>query len=126
MSCLTGITQCLQFYLCNGYCQTLHEAAHNGDTYSIKQLLRAGHSIDRQDDDGDTALIISARRGFTAIVELLLERSADKNIKNNSNETAQSVARTEYIKTLFAPPMELNSIPEEMRPKDTSKNKLYV
>ena len=43
--------------------------------------------------DGDTVLILAAKKGSKAIVELLLANKADPNIKNKDGKTALGIAK---------------------------------
>lgn len=57
-------------------------------TTSLRTLLDAGADINLADEDGDTALIISAFRGDVEAVEFLLENDADIMHFNNENINA--------------------------------------
>jgi len=48
--------------------------------------------VDFQDINGNTALMIAAGQGFSDIAYLLLERGANKDIKNYNNETAYDLS----------------------------------
>ena len=53
------------------------------DRYDIANvLLRHGAKVNVQDKHGHTALGIAVLNGFTGIVDLLLQKNADINVKN--------------------------------------------
>ena len=60
---------------------------------TIKMLLDRGANINHQSKDGDTALIEAAKLDRMRAVCLLLERDADRNIKNNENKTALDISK---------------------------------
>jgi ankyrin repeat protein len=55
---------------------------------SLELLLKAGADIDLKEADGDTALIVAARRGDKDCVQFLLEEGADIMVTNNNDENA--------------------------------------
>jgi len=59
----------------------------------IKALLNAGASVATPTPDGDTALHCAARRGWIALVMVLLEANADINARNGKQETPLDVAQ---------------------------------
>ena len=60
-----------------------------GDVQECRDLIDGGGiDIDEQDDDGDTALMNAASFGPPALVEMLLEKEADKELRNNEGKTA--------------------------------------
>ncbi|MCJ1244864.1 hypothetical protein MMC30_002065 [Trapelia coarctata] len=67
----------------------LHQAAEClSDSAMIQLLLKHKTDINSQNDSGDTALIIAARRGTEGIARELLAFGADANIKNQARGTA--------------------------------------
>lgn len=67
----------------------------------IQGLIDHGAEIDTLDTDGNTVLIHASQLGRTSIVEHLLERGADKNIRNDQNETALDVTKNDKIERLL-------------------------
>ena len=60
----------------------LHNAASNGNTESVRQLLlQAGTEVDCRNTIGRTPLMVAARHGNLAAVKLLLEAGAGVNLK---------------------------------------------
>lgn len=59
---------------------------------SLELLLKAGAGIDLREADGDTALIVAARRGDKDCVQFLLDEGADIMILNNDGENAIQAA----------------------------------
>jgi len=58
--------------------QSLLDAASNGSTDVVRQLLEKGGNIEaRRSDNGSTPLLIAARCGHTEVVRLLLDKGAD-------------------------------------------------
>ena len=65
--------------------KTLPEAALAGNITSVKSLLKAGADINKQDKNGNTALINAARYGHDIIVRLWLKRKNDAKTKKRTN-----------------------------------------
>ncbi len=57
-------------------------------TKTVQVLLEAGADVDVKDEDGWTALMWAADRGYTNIVEALIKAGADVNAKDNDGYTA--------------------------------------
>ena len=60
-----------------------------GQLYSpetIKNLFGKDFGIDEQDENGRTALMYSAMWGSPSVMKFLLEKDADKTLKDNNNE----------------------------------------
>lgn len=74
----------------------LHFACQNDDLEFATQLLRAGADIDAQDDFGNTPLIRAMMnfRGDGSLIEFLLQKGAEKNIKNNRGISPLELAET--------------------------------
>ena len=70
----------------------LIEAADDGNTALIEDLLDRGADIEARDDDGWNALMSASYYGQVAVVELLLDRGADIEARSNSGNTALSWA----------------------------------
>ena len=64
-------------------------AAETGSLYMVQDLLNHGAAVNLKDDDGDTALTLAQKRGFTKIVQLLISRGA--------RTTAHAVARRRTV-----------------------------
>ena len=60
----------------------------NNDIQSIKNYIKSGYDLNKQDNDGDTALIDAAYLNNIEIVKLLLEYGADVNKQNIIGYTA--------------------------------------
>jgi ankyrin repeat protein len=57
-------------------------------------LLVAGADVNSQDPNtGDTPLMIAARTGRPDVVDFLIEKDANKHLKNKNRETALSIAQ---------------------------------
>ena len=82
----------------NGW-NALHNAAYSGRFDCIGILINSGIDVNSKVDyDDDTALSFAAAFGYTEIVELLLNRGADINIRNSANRTALTYAvRNKHI-----------------------------
>lgn len=73
----------------------LHVAVTMGSIPSVRTLLkdeRIKQSIDRRNNWGETALILSATRGDPHIAFILLEKGSNREAKDNWNHTAHEVA----------------------------------
>src|SRR5499426_2435582 len=66
----------------------LVEAAARGSVQGVRDLIAAGADLNQRDENGITALIISAYAGNVEIVRLLLALKANPNVANNDGETA--------------------------------------
>jgi ankyrin repeat protein len=62
-------------------------AAFKNNREIVKILLNSGANIDRQSNDGDTALIKAAFKNNHNIIELLLSKGADKSILNKEGKS---------------------------------------
>lgn len=60
--------------------------------------MSRGADIDAKDENEETALLVAARNGYTAIVELLVDKGADLETKNVHGKTALRLA-TKYRHT---------------------------
>lgn len=60
----------------------LMEAAKQGHIESVKALLKAGADVNLRDDYDDTALTWATGKCHTAIVQVLIDKSADVNAQN--------------------------------------------
>ena len=66
----------------------LFYAIENSNIENVKFLLSRGSSVNIQDMNGYTPLILASFFGEKALVSLLLKNKANPNIKNNLGETA--------------------------------------
>lgn len=77
----------------------LLEALKSGDVSKVSNLIKAGASVNLQDDRGNTALMLASSTlgpyggsytiaAFTDIVELLLNNGAEPNLQSNVGDTA--------------------------------------
>ena len=57
-------------------------AARNGDLVTVKQAIEAGIDVDAKSAYGATALFFACDRGHEEVVNFLLEKGADPNIKD--------------------------------------------
>ena len=61
----------------------LIQAATNGDTATVQQLLDQGANIEAKAENGGTALIWAANEGKTGVMKLLLEKGANIDASND-------------------------------------------
>ena len=72
----------------------LHLAASNGMDNSVIYLLSLGVNPNLQDKFGCTALHYAVKKNYTRIIKKLLQKGADKDIKDNKkNQTAVMMAK---------------------------------
>ena len=64
-------------------------AAQTGSLSMVQDLLNHGAAINLKDDDGETALTLARKRGYTKIAQLLIGRGA--------RTTAHAVARRRTV-----------------------------
>ncbi len=83
----------------------LLNAAFNGDTAKIQDLLDKGANIEARSRDGSTALIAAAGNGKAEAVKLLLDKCASIEARDNDGETAlfsaARYAKPEVVKLLL-------------------------
>jgi len=68
-------------------------AAGQGCTGCLEQLLRAGTPVNARLDHDLTLLMWSAGYGQEAAARLLLERGADRSLRDDRGKTAADIAR---------------------------------
>ena len=73
----------------------LIDAAERGDLARVRELLDAGVDVDRARSDGVTALVAAAYPGRVEVARLLLERGADPNHEDSSEQSAFLIATSE-------------------------------
>jgi len=71
----------------------LHYAASSPSPQPVRWLLEQGAVVDARAPNGNTALMLAARYGHEASVDLLLARGADRRLRNALNDTAADSAR---------------------------------
>jgi ankyrin repeat protein len=86
----------LHWLLCHGariYKYSLHIALRKCDLQILVLLLRYGAHIDTQDPDGNTILHLAVYYKLPDLVPFLLDRGADRNIKNNRGYTPEQLLK---------------------------------
>jgi hypothetical protein len=90
----------------------LIEAVKSGNSEEVKELIESGAEINQEDKQGWTPLSWAAARGNLAVVELLLQNSADPLRVGNDLRTAQMIAlaagHAEVVKRLRQAEAEAN------------------
>jgi len=76
----------------NGY-TPLHWMAILGDVQGVSLLLEAGAAIDAADNEGNTPLHEAVRSRQHLVVRLLVDRGANKTLRNAPGYTAVELAR---------------------------------
>jgi ankyrin repeat protein len=83
----------------------LLDAAHNGDTAAVEQMLAKGVGIDARGKDGLTALIAASAIGKIDIMKLLLGKGASIDLRDDRGDTALHyavmVSNVEEVKLLL-------------------------
>ncbi len=64
----------------------------------IYEVIRQSQSIDAQTEDGITALMFASKANSTELVKLLLDKGADKNIKNDAGKRAKDFTRDSELR----------------------------
>ena len=72
------------------------DAAKYGKDDIVRIFINAGADIDHRNENGDTALILSAKEGHWETFKTLIEFGADIHIKNKVGDTAHMVAEKYY------------------------------
>ncbi len=76
--------------------KALLDAASQGRTSSVQELVGKGAPLETRDKDGRTPLLLAAQHGHAATVQLLLEKGADAAATDRSGATA-------WVLAMFAP-----------------------
>jgi len=71
----------------------VHYAAIGPNTQVLTVLLERGADIDARAPNGSTPLMMAARYGAEDSVKLLIRRGADKELRNDRNQSALDMAR---------------------------------
>ena len=66
----------------------LMQAALDGNTERVKELIHRGADINQRDDNGRTALMFAVINMHYETMKVLLEYGADVNVKSNEGGTA--------------------------------------
>jgi ankyrin repeat protein len=69
-------------------------AAERGNLQVIWELLKRGASVNMQNNNGQTALMLAAGRGRTGSVGLLLNKGGDAFVVDFNKKTAADYARS--------------------------------
>jgi ankyrin repeat protein len=80
----------------------IHYAATGPDTTIVKLLLDKGAPIDARSPNGSTPLMMAAQYGAEASVDLLLQRGADPQLRNERGLSAADFARLAKREALAA------------------------
>ncbi len=87
----------------DGYTALFQSVCYN-DPDALKQLIKAGADINHKNNDGEKAIRISAREGFTEITNILLkaEKTAfnEKYSKNKTNDKKPTQSANTYERLL--------------------------
>ena len=68
--------------------QLFRAAGETDDASVVRELLKQGASIEARDEDGDTPLILAARRGRLSVTRVLLSEGARVDATNLDGDTA--------------------------------------
>lgn len=60
----------------------LHAAAFVNKPKALEKLIKLGLNLNKQDEEGKTALIIAATRKSKQAIKMLIEHGADQEIKD--------------------------------------------
>jgi hypothetical protein len=97
----------------------LVSAAREGETESVRALLRHGAQVNTKDDSGATALLAAASNGHGETVQLLISAGADVKARNNIGRTAllSAVANgyVEIVRVLMKAGADVNAKDEDQK-----------
>ena len=95
----------------SGVGDSLIEAATEGDSSCVRQLIKKGADVNWSDTEGNTALIQAAGNGHTDYVKALVEVGADVNKSNKEGTTAliTSACNIECLKRLLSAGANVNT-----------------
>jgi ankyrin repeat protein len=84
----------------------LREAARDGDTKALQELIGEGAEVDARDDDGKTALMHAVLLGETKTAGMLIDKGTSVDAKDDFGRTALMLAaengRTETAEMLIS------------------------
>lgn len=69
-------------------------AASKGDLATVKSLVDKGVNVNTQDERGSTPLMEAVWAGHADVVNFLIERKADVNVKKTDGSSALTVAKS--------------------------------
>ncbi len=85
--------------------KSIHEAALNGESDIVNNIIGSGNDINVRDPDGRTALMYAAFNGHADIMEKLISNGAKINLTDNFGRTAlmfaSSVPNPEAVRILL-------------------------
>jgi ankyrin repeat protein len=68
---------------------------------TVEMLVSRGAKLDLTDDRGRTALMIAAERNHPMVVAFLLQKGADRSLKDKTGKTASDLAVNEEVRKLL-------------------------
>ena len=80
---------------------SIHEAAEQGDIQALKKHLIAGTHVNESDDNGWTPLHIASHIEYEEMIELLIDKNANVNVKRKDGATPIDMARDMVIINLL-------------------------
>jgi ankyrin repeat protein len=94
----------------------LTEAMWHGDTKEAQDLLQAINpaELNKHDRYGSTALISATRAGEAALVERLIKKGADTNLKDIANDTALTLAAMNGNEDIVVLLLDKDADPDEL------------
>lgn len=66
----------------------LHLAVYSGQILTVDQLLDFGADVNAVNEDGETCLFYAARKGYPAIIRLLIQRGVDVHVQDRYGDRA--------------------------------------
>jgi hypothetical protein len=95
----------------------LLDAAAQGHTANVQELLGKGASLESKDKNGRTALMLAAQHGHAATVRVLLEKGADASARDRTGATAWVLAMFSTAGARTGAGEVLQFLPPPPRPK---------
>ena len=79
----------------------IHQAAEEGNTNMVRDLIRQGADVNAKNDDGETPLHCAAWEGHQETAQVLLANGADVRARANDGETPLDMAADDAMRQIL-------------------------